>query len=101
MAQAALFALSSRWEGLGIVLIEALACGTPAVSTDCPSGPREILGRDWPEQLVPVGDHQALAGAIERTLAAPPSAAALTRRAAAFSVEASARAYLSALGIAL
>lgn len=101
MAQAALFALSSRWEGLGIVLIEALACGTPAVSTDCPSGPGEILGRDWPEQLVPVGDHQALARAIERTLAAPPPAAALTRRAADFSVEASARAYLSALGVAL
>ncbi len=64
MAHADLFAFTSRWEGLGFVIIEALAVGTPVVATDCPSGPREILqdGRIGP--LVPVGDAAALAAAM-------------------------------------
>jgi glycosyltransferase involved in cell wall biosynthesis len=100
MRQAAVFALSSRWEGLGIVLVEALACGTPVVSTDCPSGPREILGDCCPETLVPVGDHVSLARVINETLAQPTAQTILRERAEAFSVDASARAYLAALGIA-
>ena len=59
MRRAGLLALSSCWEGLPTVIIEALACGTPVVSTDAPYGPREILGR-WGD-LPPVGDAPALA----------------------------------------
>ena len=99
MQKASLFALSSRWEGLGIVLVEALACGTPVVSTDCPSGPREILREGYEDRLVPVGDHRALARAITETLSSPPDRRALQGRARAFSVEASAMGYLRAMGV--
>jgi glycosyltransferase involved in cell wall biosynthesis len=71
MAKAAVFVLSSKWEGLPTVLIEALALGAPVVSTSCDCGPAEILGKDRYGELVPVADPNALVPAIERCLTRP------------------------------
>jgi len=68
MVQAGAYVLSSRWEGLPSVLIEALYCGVPIVATDCLSGPREILDDGEHGLLVPVGDAQALARGIASAL---------------------------------
>ncbi len=72
MARASVFALSSRWEGLPTVLIEALACGAKIVSTDCPSGPREILEGGRLGRLVPPGEEDAFLAALEAALDDPP-----------------------------
>jgi glycosyltransferase involved in cell wall biosynthesis len=87
MKGARLFVLSSRWEGFGNVLAEALACGTPVVATDCPSGPRDILGSGTYGRLVGVGDPEALTTAIEEALDAPVDEGALIARGMEFTVE--------------
>ena len=97
MARAAVFALSSRWEGLPRVVIEALAAGCPVVSTDCPSGPAEILEGGAYGRLVPVGDSRALAEAVVATLDQPPPKQRLRRRAQRFSVERALDRYLDVL----
>lgn len=95
--QADLFALSSDWEGLPTVLIEALAAGTPVVSTDCPSGPREILCNGKYGRLVPVGDIAALGAAMEAALFSFNDARALKARANDFSIDRAADRYLELL----
>jgi glycosyltransferase involved in cell wall biosynthesis len=99
-ATADLFVLSSDYEGFGNVIVEALSFGLPVVSTDCPSGPAEILGGGRWGRLVPVGDAAALARAMDETLAAPVDRDALRRRAADFAPEIAARKYLELLGLA-
>jgi glycosyltransferase involved in cell wall biosynthesis len=69
MSKANVFVLSSAWEGLGNVLIEAMAVGTPVVSTNCESGPAEILDRGKYGHLTPVGDSEAISAAILSVLA--------------------------------
>jgi glycosyltransferase involved in cell wall biosynthesis len=99
MARCAVFVLSSAWEGFGNVLGEALACGAQIVSTDCPSGPAEILENGEHGRLVPVGDSVALARAIEAALDHPLPGEGLKERAKAFTSETAVGAYLQVLGL--
>lgn len=99
MARCRVFVLSSAWEGFPNVLVEALACGTQVVSTDCPNGPAEILDDGKYGHLVPVGDAVALAQAIEAALDHPSPVKMLRQRAQVFYGKDTARQYLEALGI--
>jgi glycosyltransferase involved in cell wall biosynthesis len=84
---ARVFALSSNYEGFGNVLVEALLAGCPIVSTDCPSGPAEILENGQYGTLVPVNDPGSLAEAILASLASEPDAEKLRGRGREFSLE--------------
>jgi glycosyltransferase involved in cell wall biosynthesis len=97
MQRAALFVMSSAWEGSGNVLVEALALGVPSVSTDCPFGPRETLADGRYGSLVPVGDDVALAEAMQKTLAHPHSKDFLKEAVRDFQIDYSARRYLEVL----
>ncbi len=87
MARSAVFALSSRWEGLPTVLVEAMACGVTPVATDSPGGTSEILEGGRYGILTPVGDAQSMADALLHALDHPLHAADLQRRADDFSIE--------------
>jgi glycosyltransferase involved in cell wall biosynthesis len=100
MTHCRVLVLSSIWEGFGNVLVEALACGTQVVSTDCPSGPAEILENGTYGRLVPVGDVKAMAKAIESALDDPLPVEKLHPHAQAFSTDVAAKQYLDALGLA-
>jgi glycosyltransferase involved in cell wall biosynthesis len=63
-----LFILSSKWEGFGNVIVEAMLLGIPVISSDCPSGPSEILEQGKLGDLFNVGDHARLATLIEEKL---------------------------------
>ncbi|MFH5834127.1 glycosyltransferase [Halalkalibaculum sp. DA384] len=97
LKSADLFVLSSAWEGFGNVIVEALACGVPVVSTNCKSGPAEILEDGKYGRLVPVGNPDAIAHAILEELEKEHDPEFLKKRAQDFSVEKIADQYLELL----
>lgn len=98
MSHANAFVLSSRWEGLPTVLIEAMACGCPVIATDCPSGPKEILEAGKYGSLVPVGDHLALSKAMLKVMEKSQDNNVLREKAMQFSFKESTAKYLAILG---
>jgi glycosyltransferase involved in cell wall biosynthesis len=97
MAKAAVLALSSLYEGLPGVLIQALACGCPVVSTNCPGGSAEILDDGKIGPLVTPGDDAAFAEALESVLDDPPDKSGLRERAELFSTDRASEQYLGLL----
>ena len=87
MSRAAVFVLSSSWEGLAIVVVEAMYCGCQVVSADCQYGPREILAGGKYGTLVPVDDVSALFEAMQQALDSPKNPDDLKHRAEDFSID--------------
>jgi glycosyltransferase involved in cell wall biosynthesis len=94
ISNASVLVLSSAYEGFGLVLAEALACGTPVVSTNCDHGPAEILEDGRYGALVPVGDWSSMAAAIGDTLDRPPERSTLQGRGSAYSIATCAARYI-------
>lgn len=101
VAAADLFVCPSLFEGANNALMEALSLGTPCISTDCPSGARDILEDGKLGALVPMHDPNALAAAMQSTLAHPPDRARLRASAERFNPKKVAEHYAEALGLAL
>lgn len=99
MKRSAVFAMSSSWEGFGNVLVEAMATGTPVVSTDCPHGPREILDGGKYGPIVPPGDPGKLAEAIVGLFLNPTPRELLIEGSQRFNARSIATSYLEALGL--
>ncbi len=99
IAAADVFALSSRWEGFGNVLVEALACGTNVVSANCPSGPSEVLGEGEYGELVPVADSGALGRGIVAAASHPAETGRLSQHLQKFKAAPVAREYLYVMGL--
>ena len=99
MTKANLFVSSSKSEGFPNALIEAMACGTPVVATNCPSGSGEILDNGKYGKLVPVGDFMGMANAIIETLKHPLSKEVLISRANQFNLDKAVSRYLEVMGI--
>jgi glycosyltransferase involved in cell wall biosynthesis len=97
MSKASVVVLSSKYEGFPNVIAESLACGTPVVSTNCETGPAEILDNGRFGKLVPVGDIHAMARAIKETLDAVHEPEFLKQRASFFSASKSANQYIKLL----
>jgi glycosyltransferase involved in cell wall biosynthesis len=99
MSKASVFVLSSSWEGFGNVLVEAMAVGTPVVSTDCPHGPREILANGKYGPLVAPDNAMKLADAISNLIENPTPRDVLIKGAQRFSTRAIAIKYLHVFGL--